>query len=356
MPRLRVLRSLSQVLAGNWPDGLGRMLLATLLLGPLVLSGGACASPERSAPEIVSRTYVSPQAKSLSRLTDADQPAVLSEFQSGSLSGSNAFDQEDNWPRLDHSGLHLQSASALVVDERGNRLYSKNSQQIKPIASVSKLMTAMVVLDAGVSLKTPINIIEDDRDRRRNSRSRLRIGEATLPRGEMMMVALMSSDNRAAHALGRTTFRAGTPAFINAMNRKAKSLGMYDTYFEDSTGLNEHNRSSAEDLVKMVRAAATYPFIRKTTSTGEMMVYPFANRPPLQYRNTNPLVRDSDWQVEVSKTGFINEAGHCLVMQTRIADRRIYMVLLDSTGKQTPVGDANRVRNWILAGQQTAAR
>jgi D-alanyl-D-alanine endopeptidase (penicillin-binding protein 7) len=320
----------------------------TLLLGPLVLSGGACASPNRDAAEVVSRTDDWSQADDLSQ-SDELSP-------SGELSQPDVPTRQDNGSQLNRSGLRLQSASALVVDEHGNRLYAKNAQQIRPIASVSKLMTAMVVLDAGVPLNTPISIIEDDRDRLRNSRSRLRIGEATLPRSEMMMAALVSSDNRAAHALGRTTFRGGTPAFIKAMNRKARSLGMFDTYFEDSTGLNEHNRSSAEDLVKMVRAASTYPFIRKATSTGEMTLYPFANRSPLQYRNTNPLVRDSDWQVEVSKTGFINEAGHCLVMQTRIADQRVYLVLLDSVGKQTPVGDANRVRNWILAGQQTAAR
>lgn len=324
-------------------------MMSRLLLCILILSATACASSHEN------------NATASGAPVSHGESGIASESRYDAWSGTNAdfgasAARADDWSRLNRSALQLHSASALIVDERGNRLYAKNAQRIKPIASVSKLMTAMVVLDAGVPMNTPIGIVEEDRDRRRNSRSRLRIGEAVLPRGEMMMVALMSSDNRAAHALGRTTFRGGTPVFIKAMNRKAKSLGMYDTYFEDSTGLNERNRSSAEDLVKMVRAAATYPFIRATTSRGEMTVHPFANGTSLQYRNTNPLVRDADWKVEVSKTGFINEAGHCLVMQTRIADRNVYMVLLDATGKQSPVGDANRVRNWILSGQRTAAR
>lgn len=348
MSRLRVLRSLPQALAGEWPDGLGRMLLVTLLLGPLVLSGGACASPERSTPEVVSRTYDSPQSNAISLPKDR--------YPSDTLLESNDFYQKKAWSYPDRSGLHLQCASALVVDEQGNRLYSKNAQKIQPIASVTKLMTAMVVLDAGVPLSTRIGIVEQDRDHLRNSSSRLQTGKATLTRGEMMMVALMSSDNRAAHALGRTTFRGGTPAFVTAMNRKAKSLGMYDTYFADSSGLNQQNRSSAEDLVKMVKAAATYPLIRKTTSTGEMTLRPFADGRPLLYRNTNSLVRNPEWNVEVSKTGFINEAGRCLVMQTRIADRRLYIVLLNGSGKMTPLGDSNRVRDWLLNGRKTAAR
>ena len=348
MSRFRVLRSLPQALAGDWPGGMVRILLTAMLLGPLVLSGGACAAPERSEPEIVSRTYSSPESRNRTSIDDRDPSEILSM--------ARELYRQDSLSHRNPPGLHLQSASALVVDERGNRIYAKNAQQIKPIASVTKLMTAMVVLDAGVPLSTRIGIIEDDRDRLRNSSSRLMIGKANLTRGELLMVALMSSDNRAAHALGRTTFRGGTPAFVKAMNRKAKSLGMYDTYFADSSGLNGQNRSSAEDLVKMVRAAATYPFIRKTTSTGEMTLHPFADGRALLYRNTNSLVRNPDWNVEISKTGFINEAGRCLVMQTRIADRRLYIVLLNGSGKLTPLGDSNRVRDWLLNGQKTAAR
>ncbi|TCT24241.1 serine hydrolase [Thiobaca trueperi] len=344
MPRLHALPSLPRTSFRLLPDKWGRSVLLTVLFSILILSGTACASnhENQSAAAPVANAQTWSQTASGSDLDHWMQ--------------TNQRPRPNSWSQLNRSLLHLQSASALIVDEDGNRLYSKNTQQIKPIASVTKLMTAMVVLDAGVPMNTPIKIIEDDRDRLRNSRSRLRINEATLSRGEMITVAVMSSDNRAAHALGRTTFRGGTPAFINAMNRKAKSLGMYDTYFEDSSGLNGNNRSSAEDLVKMVKAAATYPFLREITARGQITVYPFANGTALQYRNTNPLVRDPDWQIDVSKTGFINEAGHCLVMQTRIGDRRVYMVFLDSAGRQSPVGDSNRVRNWILTGHQTAAR
>jgi D-alanyl-D-alanine endopeptidase (penicillin-binding protein 7) len=247
----------------------------------------------------------------------------------------------------------INSASALIVDERGNRIYGKNTREVKPIASVTKLMTAMVVLDSGVSLDTPITIIEADRDTLRHSRSRLRIGQATLSRREMLMVALMSSDNRAAAALARTS-PGGTPQFIAAMNRKARALGMHDTSFADSSGLDNRNRSTAEDLVKMVRGAAQYPLIREATSRGEMTVHPFVDKSTLEYRNTNPLVRNPEWQVELSKTGFINESGHCLVMQTRIGGRRLYVVFLDAVGKLTPVGDSNRLRTWLVGGQRIA--
>ncbi len=262
----------------------------------------------------------------------------------------------DHWDQLDPSGLELRSASVLVVDQKGRRLYAKNTRQVKPIASLTKLMTAMVVLDAGVSLETPISIIEQDRDRLRNSRSRLRIGKAMLSRSQMLTIMLMSSDNRAAHALARTTFLLGTPAFIQAMNRKARALGMRDTAFADSSGLDARNRSTAEDLLKMMRAAAKYPFIRGATSRGELVVYPFAEDTPLQYRNTNPLVRNPEWDVELSKTGYINESGRCLVMRTRIAGRRLDLVLLDSVGRLTPIGDSNRIRRWLVSGQQTTAR
>ncbi|CRI67703.1 D-alanyl-D-alanine endopeptidase [Thiocapsa sp. KS1] len=265
---------------------------------------------------------------------------------------SNAFAASQH-PGSGASALKISSASALIVDERGNLIYGKNTRDVKPIASVTKLMTAMVVLDSGVSLDTPITIIEEDRDNLRHSRSRLRIGQATLSRREMLMVALMSSDNRAAAALARTS-PGGTPQFVEAMNRKAQALGMLDTSFFDSSGLDNRNRSTAEDLVKMVRGAAQYPLIREATSRGEMKVYPFADKSALEYRNTNPLVRNPEWHVEVSKTGFINEAGHCLVMQTEIGGRRLYVVFLDAVGKLTPVGDSNRLRTWLVGGQRIA--
>jgi serine-type D-Ala-D-Ala endopeptidase (penicillin-binding protein 7) len=343
-----MLRSISRGSLPGQPGRLNRALTLTCFAGILVLTLAGCASPNRNAPEI------QPQG---SQAIQHDQTARTSlDLRSDDSSELDTWTRSNDWPRLDPSSLRIQAASALVVDEHGNRLYAKNARAVRPIASVSKLMTAMVVLDAGVPMSTPIKIIEQDKDRLRNSRSRLRCGEARLTRGELMMAALISSDNRAAHALARTTYRGGTPAFINAMNRKAQSLGMRDTFFADASGLNSLNRSTADDLAKMVRAAGKYSFIRKTTSRGETTLRPFNNGTALLYRNTNPLVRDPDWKVEVSKTGYINEAGHCLVMQTQIADRRVYMVFLDAAGRSTNVGDSNRVRNWILSGQQTAAR
>jgi D-alanyl-D-alanine endopeptidase (penicillin-binding protein 7) len=254
-----------------------------------------------------------------------------------------------DWSTLDASRLHLRSAVALVVDDQGRRVYAKRSSDIKPIASITKLMTAMVVLDAGVPLREAITVTEADRDRLRHSRSRLRTNQATLTREELLTVALMSSDNRAAAAMGRTTFPGGTPAFVDAMNRKARELGMRDSRFADASGLDAANRSTAEDLAKMLRAAVRYPLIRRATTRATMEVSPYLSGPALEYRNTNPLLRNAspDWTIGLSKTGYIDEAGRCLVMQARIARRDLYIVLLDSFGKLTPIGDSNRLRKWL---------
>lgn len=338
---------------GCRPARLGRLTLATLLLGGLVLVATACATD--SSERAYSSTYQpSPSSRSVSTYRSSYQSSQrLNQF-----GDSGRIDRLDRLERVDRmpAGLDIRTPSALVLDDRGNRIYARNTQRVRPIASVTKLMTAMVVLDSGVSMKTPISIIEHDRDTLKNSRSRLRIGKAVLPRDQMMMVALMSSDNRAAHALSRTTFRGGTQAFVRAMNRKAKALGMRNTTFVDATGLNPLNRSTAEDLAKMVRAASRYAFIRKTTSRGEMTVYPFADGTSLRYRNTNPLVRSGEWSIDVSKTGFINEAGRCLVMQANIAGRRLTIVLLGASGKLTPMADSTRLRDWMLAGNYTALR
>ena len=254
-----------------------------------------------------------------------------------------------DWSALDTAKLKLRSAAALVVDEQGRPVYAKRSRDIKPIASITKLMTAIVVLDAGLPLDEPITIREADRDRLRHSRSRLRINRARLSRGEMLTVALMSSDNRAAAALARTTFPGGTPAFVAAMNEKAFALQMFDSHFADASGLNAANRSTPEDLVKLLRTASSYAFIEKATTTPSMQINPYGNGFALEYRNTNPLVRNANpnWSIGLSKTGYINEAGRCLVMQARIGGQSLYIVLLDSFGKLTPVGDSNRLRKWL---------
>jgi D-alanyl-D-alanine endopeptidase (penicillin-binding protein 7) len=254
------------------------------------------------------------------------------------------------WSELDPSRLALRSDAALIVDDAGNSVYGKRTGTVKPIASITKLMTAMVVLDAKPDMQAPITIRAEDRDMLRHSRSRMRVDRATLSRREMLLIALMSSDNRAAAALGRTTYRGGTPAFVAAMNRKAQALGMTSSHFADTSGLDAANRSTAEDLVRLVQAAARYPMIRELTTRAEAEVRPYAGGGTLPYRNTNPLVRNGTWEVELSKTGYTDDAGRCLVMQARIAGKRLTIVLLDSFGKLTPVGDSNRLRKWIEAG------
>lgn len=240
--------------------------------------------------------------------------------------------------------LLLSSNSALVLDQTsGDLLFQKNSQSVVPIASITKLMTAMVVLDSKPNLDAPINISEDDVDTLRGSRSRLSVG-TTLPRQQALLLALMSSENRAAHALARH-YPGGMEAFVAAMNRKAAELGMHETRFQDPTGLTSNNVSTARDLAKMVAAAHTYPLIREFSTTSGAQVE--IGRRLLDFHNTNALVKSDSWKIGLSKTGYIHEAGKCLVMQARVADKPVVIVLLDSAGKQTRLGDANRIKRWM---------
>jgi D-alanyl-D-alanine endopeptidase (penicillin-binding protein 7) len=242
--------------------------------------------------------------------------------------------------------LSLRSAAAIVQDaETGEILYDKNASTVTPIASITKLMTAMVVLDAGLDLNQAITISEEDMDALRGTHSRLRLG-ARLSRDELLRLALMASENRAAAALGRS-YPGGFEAFRRAMNHKAAMLGMNDSHFDDATGLSSANVASAEDLVKLVRAAHRYDLIREyTTAMGhEVQV----GGRQLAYRNTNRLVANERWNIHLSKTGFTNDAGRCLVLQAELAGRHVIIVLLDSWGKLTRIGDANRIRNWLEA-------
>ncbi len=240
--------------------------------------------------------------------------------------------------------LAVQSGVALVVEQKdGEALFQKNASQVAPIASITKLMTAMVVLDGSPGLQTPIMITDDDIDRLRGSSSHLPVG-SIVTRETALLLALMSSENRAAHALGRQ-YPGGMPAFVSAMNSKARELGMLDTHFEDPTGLTSNNVSTAVDLARMVTAAYKYPLIRELTTTAEAKVD--IGGQDRMFRNTNPLVRSTQWDVGLSKTGYISEAGKCLVMQARLADKSVVIVLLDSSGKMTRVGDANRIKHWM---------
>ncbi|TGD71947.1 D-alanyl-D-alanine endopeptidase [Mangrovimicrobium sediminis] len=242
----------------------------------------------------------------------------------------------------------LRSASALVMDSEGNVIYGKDVESVRPIASITKLMTAMVVLDAGLPLDEKITITKDDRDLVRLTGSRLDYG-ATLSRREMLLLALMSSENRAASALGRT-YPGGMARFVEAMNDKATALGMQHSHFADPAGLRVENVSTAQDLMRMLHAAEDYALITEATTTQRMDVYPYRNRGYLTYANTNRLLKNEKWDIELSKTGYINEAGRCLVMHAVIDGEEVSIVLLNSFGKLTPFGDSNRLRSWMLAG------
>lgn len=254
---------------------------------------------------------------------------------------------------VDPRRLMLYSASALVIDqETGQPLLEKQSDTVVPIASISKLMTAMVVLDAKLDLSEVIAIGEEDVDGLKGTRSRLPVG-TTMTRETAMLLALMSSENRAAHALGRH-YPGGMPAFVKAMNQKAHALGMFSSRFEEPTGLSSNNVSTAKDLARMVAAAARYPEIRHFSTTEEARVD--LNGHIRDFRNTNALVRSDNWEIGVSKTGYISEAGRCLVMQARVADKPVVIVLLDSAGKMTRVGDANRIKRWMESASLTPER
>jgi D-alanyl-D-alanine endopeptidase (penicillin-binding protein 7) len=252
------------------------------------------------------------------------------------------------WSGLNPAKLKLRSEAALVVDQHGNEVYAKAEDTPRPIASITKLMTAMVVLDAKLPLQESITISKADRDLLRLTGSRLKYG-ARLTRKELLYLALMASENRAATALGRS-YPGGKPAFIKAMNDKARALGMHNSRFADPAGLDVRNVASARDLVRMVRAARNYPLIIDATTTRSMTVHPWKKRGPLRYANTNRLLKNKHWDIQLSKTGYINEAGRCLAMQAEIVDQPLVIVLLNSFGKLTPMGDSNRIRKWIETG------
>lgn len=238
----------------------------------------------------------------------------------------------------------LASASVLVTNQAtGEVLLEKNAQSVVPIASITKLMTAMVVLDGQQNLSEPLRVTEEDVDMVKGSSSRLPVG-SELSREEMLRLALMASENRAASSLGRH-YPGGLPAFVAAMNRKAAAIGLSDTHFHDSTGLQPGNVSSARDLTKMVAAASRYPLIREFSTTPEHEVA-VAGR-MRRFGNTNALVRGGDWEIGVSKTGYISEAGRCLVMQAWLHEKPLIIVLLDSMGKYTRIADAQRIRKWL---------
>lgn len=246
----------------------------------------------------------------------------------------------------------LAAGSALLMDLNTNEvLYSSNPNFVAPIASVTKLMTAMVALDAQQSLDEKLSIVILDTKEMRGVFSRVRLG-SQLSRHDVLLITLMSSENRAAASLAHH-YRGGHTAFIQAMNAKAKALGMHSSRFVEPTGLSEKNVSSANDLVLMIKAAQQYPLIRKFSTMDEKTVAFTSPNYTLGFRNTNALVRKDNWNIQLSKTGFTNSAGHCLVMSTEMNKRPVAFVVLDAFGKYTHMADANRLKKWLETGTIT---
>jgi D-alanyl-D-alanine endopeptidase (penicillin-binding protein 7) len=281
------------------------------------------------AKQRVSKTFVAGKRKSVVHVrTVSFQPSF------GQLAGLHGV----------HDTLDLKSSAALVMDQNtGEVLFSKNDNAVLPIASLTKLMTGLVISEAHLPMDQIIRISQEDVDTEKGSSSRLKVG-VELSRGELLHLALMSSENRAAHALARS-YPGGLPVFIGLMNAKAGLIGMHDTSYVEPTGLSSKNQSSARDLAKLVNVAHGDPTLRELTTSPDYQVA--VGRRTLQYNNTNRLVKNPSWDIGLQKTGYIAEAGQCLVMQVKIAGRQLIMVLLDSTGKLSRLGDAERVRRWV---------
>jgi D-alanyl-D-alanine endopeptidase (penicillin-binding protein 7) len=311
-------------------------IILVLLFSSLVFAPTAEAGKKRPAKAVASKAYR--HAKPVKKPSRAVSRKVVHRARAARVVAKVPDDP---------THLEVKSTSALVIEQgQGRLLFAKNIDAVVPIASITKLMTAMVVLDARLDLKEGIAITDDDVDMLKHTRSRLRIG-TVLERDELLRLALMASENRAAAALGRA-YPGGIHAFVTAMNHKAFELGMMHTRFVDSTGLSSDNVSTAQDLAKMVVAAHRYPLIQEYTTLPGYVVHTNAGR-PIAFSNSNGLVKDSTWHIAVSKTGYISEAGRCLVMQARIAAKPVIIVLLDSWGRYTRIGDANRIKRWMEA-------
>ena len=308
------------------------LTLALVFAGPTALAQGATPSSGKTKATAKSATSApratkKPAPRSVVRVAPA-KPSY------GELNGLHETPD----------ALDLKSSVALVIDQETQEiLFAKNSQAVLPIASITKLMTALVVTEAQQPLDEMLVVTQDDIDTEKGSRSRLSVG-TRLSREEMLHLALMSSENRAANALGRN-YPGGLSAFVAAMNAKAQALGMHDTHYEEPTGLSSKNQSSARDLATLVDAAHHYRIIRELSTSPEYQVA--VGHRELTFRNTNGLVRSPSWDIGLQKTVYISEAGRCLVMQAKMAGRQLIMVFLDSAGKYTRIADAERVRRWV---------
>lgn len=340
-------------------SGLLRALMVLVVAVSVPLGAGAAASKSRAVKKKPTVVAKASSAKAVRSKTVSTRAAVK---RSSSLVRKGKAISVRSRARLVRaepvrasfgqlSGLHstddpldLKSSVALVLDQDTNEvLFSKNSQAVLPIASITKLMTAVVVTEAKLPLDEVLTVTQDDVDTEKGSSSRLSVG-AQLTREEMLHLALMSSENRAANALGRH-YPGGLHAFVAAMNQKAAELGMHDTRYVEPTGLSSRNQSSARDLATLVKHAHGHRIIRDLSTSLEYQVA--VGHRQLQYRNTNGLVKNPEWEIGLQKTGYISEAGRCLVMQARLAGRQVIMVFLDSAGRYSRIGDAERVRKWI---------
>ncbi len=297
-------------------------------------AGKKSVTAKNSRSQQRANRVASKQTRVTLRTAQAPQPARPPRLSFGQMAGLHAVDDP----------LDLKSSVALVLDQESHEvLFSKNDHAVLPIASLTKLMTGLIVSDAQLPLDELITITKEDVDTEKGSSSRLAVG-TTLTRGELMHLALMSSENRAAHALGRT-FPGGLQRFVSLMNARAIMMGMKDTRFVEPTGLSSSNRSSAFDLATLVNTASQDPLLRQlSTSHGYEVA---VGSRVLQYNNTNRLVHSPDWKIGLQKTGYISEAGQCLVMQASVAGRKLIMVFLDSAGKYSRLADAERVRRWV---------
>jgi len=310
---------------------------------PMDPAAPVASSPVATAPQATA----SASAPTASSAGASVEPVPEPEVATGPARPGESFGHMAGLHRVPDP-LKLRSSAVLVADAAsGAPLYGKNEAAVLPVASLTKLMTAIVLRDASQALDEPITITEDDKDREKNSRSRLRVG-TTLTRGVALQLALMSSENRAAHALARH-YPGGVEAFVAAMNRKAQALGLNDTHFADPTGLSSQNRSSARDIARLARAAARDELLRDYSTTPGYLL-PVGKR-TLQYRNSNRLVRRGTWDIALQKTGFTNEAGHNVVMQARLGGRDVVVVLLDATDKASRGADAERIRRWVSEGR-----
>ena len=307
-----------------------RQLLLAVSIGLFTLS---CAVPTFAAPE--QRTSIKKSKRTLAKASPKRlAKAVPTKPSFGQLAGLHSTADD----------LDLKSSVAYVIDQDTNEvLLSKNDQAILPIASITKLMTGVVLSEAKLSMDESITITQDDVDTEKGSSSRLKVG-TTLTRGELLHLSLMASENRAAHALGRT-YPGGLNAFVDLMNAKATSLGMRDTRYIEPTGLSSKNQSSAKDLATLVSFAYQDSMLRELSTSPSYQVE--VGNHTLNYKTTNRLIKNPNWDIGLQKTGYISEAGQCLVMQAKIAGRKLIMVFLDSAGKLSRIADAERVRRWV---------